>query len=82
MFASSGASDELRSFGSLDYWLRLRVPMAETVRLFREKAAAVDHVHSALKPDSKVAAPFLSPYPRLSVLPDLLTPPSPAALPC
>lgn len=55
MFASSGASDELQSFGSLDYWLRLRVPMAETVRLFREKAVAVDHVHS----DPQVAAPFL-----------------------
>lgn len=52
----SGDSDELRSFGSLDYWLRLRVPMAETLRLFKEKAvaasvAADDHAHALPRPD-------------------------------
>lgn len=53
---SSGDSDELRSFGSLDYWLRLRVPMAETLRLFREKAptaavAADNQTHALPRPD-------------------------------
>lgn len=52
----SGDSDELRSFGSLEYWLRLRVPMAETLSLFREKAAttavAADScAHALPRPD-------------------------------
>ncbi|CAI5671133.1 unnamed protein product [Oreochromis niloticus] len=32
-----GSRDEARSFGSLEFWLRLRVPMMETLRLYREK---------------------------------------------
>ncbi|XP_056242160.1 protein fantom isoform X2 [Seriola aureovittata] len=42
-----GAADELRSVGSVDYWLRLRIPMTESVLLYREKVKAVGHVHSA-----------------------------------
>uniref|UniRef100_A0A3B4XMA1 RPGRIP1 like n=1 Tax=Seriola lalandi dorsalis TaxID=1841481 RepID=A0A3B4XMA1_SERLL len=40
-------ADELRSVGSVDYWLRLRIPMTESVLLYREKVKAVGHVHSA-----------------------------------
>uniref|UniRef100_A0A3B4X5H9 RPGRIP1 like n=1 Tax=Seriola lalandi dorsalis TaxID=1841481 RepID=A0A3B4X5H9_SERLL len=36
-----GAADELRSVGSVDYWLRLRIPMTESVLLYREKVKAV-----------------------------------------
>uniref|UniRef100_A0A672ZIZ6 RPGRIP1 like n=1 Tax=Sphaeramia orbicularis TaxID=375764 RepID=A0A672ZIZ6_9TELE len=32
-----GLSDNVRSFGSVDYWLRLRIPMTETILLFKEK---------------------------------------------
>ncbi|KAL4003936.1 hypothetical protein ACER0C_003649 [Sarotherodon galilaeus] len=32
-----GSRDEARSFGSLEFWLRLRVPMMETLQLYREK---------------------------------------------
>ncbi|XP_063333546.1 protein fantom isoform X1 [Pelmatolapia mariae] len=35
-----GSRDEARSFGSLEFWLRLRVPMTETLRLYREKMKA------------------------------------------
>lgn len=56
MFVFSGTSDELRSFGSVDYWLRLRVPMMETIRLYKEKVKAVGYVHSALSQDTQVAA--------------------------
>lgn len=52
-------SEELRSFGSVDYWLRLRVPMTETLRLYKEKVKAVGYVHSAhsaLSRDTQVAA--------------------------
>ena len=33
----SGRSEETPSFGSLEYRLRLRVPMKETLRLHRDK---------------------------------------------
>uniref|UniRef100_A0A3B4EY20 RPGRIP1 like n=1 Tax=Pundamilia nyererei TaxID=303518 RepID=A0A3B4EY20_9CICH len=36
-----GSRDEARCFGSLEFWLRLRVPMTETLRLYREKMKAV-----------------------------------------
>uniref|UniRef100_A0A669F7S1 RPGRIP1 like n=1 Tax=Oreochromis niloticus TaxID=8128 RepID=A0A669F7S1_ORENI len=36
-----GSRDEARSFGSLEFWLRLRVPMMETLRLYREKMKGV-----------------------------------------
>lgn len=52
----SGTSDELRSFGSLDYCLRLRIPMTETVHLFKEKVKAVGYVHAALNGDAQVPA--------------------------
>ncbi|XP_039893259.1 protein fantom isoform X5 [Simochromis diagramma] len=35
-----GSRDDARSFGSLEFWLRLRVPMTETLRLYREKMKA------------------------------------------
>lgn len=56
MFLFSGTSDEIRSFGSVDYWLRLRVPMTETIRLYKEKVKAVGYIHSALSPDKQVSA--------------------------
>ncbi|XP_008299078.1 protein fantom [Stegastes partitus] len=39
-----GISEEARSFGSVDYWLRLRIPMTETVQLFKEKLKAVGFI--------------------------------------
>lgn len=55
MFVLSGTSEEPRSFGSVDYWLRLRVPMTETIRLYKEKVKAVGYTHSALSQDAQVA---------------------------
>ncbi|XP_026028110.1 protein fantom isoform X1 [Astatotilapia calliptera] len=39
-----GSRDEARCFGSLEFWLRLRVPMTETLRLYREKMKAVSFI--------------------------------------
>ncbi|KAM9352398.1 protein fantom [Symphorus nematophorus] len=44
-----GTSEELRCFGSADYWLRLRIPMTETLRLYQEKVTAVGYIHTALE---------------------------------
>ncbi|KAK7891766.1 hypothetical protein WMY93_023729 [Mugilogobius chulae] len=43
---AQGVSDETRSFGSLDYWFRLRIPMKQTLLLYKEKLKAVDYVSS------------------------------------
>ncbi|XP_055011929.1 LOW QUALITY PROTEIN: protein fantom-like [Boleophthalmus pectinirostris] len=42
-----GVSEEARSFGSLDYWFRLRIPMTQTLLLYRERLKAVDYVSSS-----------------------------------
>uniref|UniRef100_A0A672ZK65 RPGRIP1 like n=1 Tax=Sphaeramia orbicularis TaxID=375764 RepID=A0A672ZK65_9TELE len=39
-----GLSDNVRSFGSVDYWLRLRIPMTETILLFKEKVKAMGYI--------------------------------------
>ncbi|KAJ0029070.1 hypothetical protein NQD34_004067 [Periophthalmus magnuspinnatus] len=44
-----GTSEEARSFGSLDYWFRLRIPMTQTLLLYKEKLRAVDYVSSSSK---------------------------------
>ncbi|KAM6936880.1 protein fantom [Xenentodon cancila] len=43
-----GTHEEVRSFGSLDYSLRLRITMSESVQLYREKVKAVGFSHTAL----------------------------------
>lgn len=50
----SGTHEEVRSFGSLDYWIRLKVPMMETVHLYREKLKAAEFIHSDLSPHPQV----------------------------
>ncbi|XP_035521640.1 protein fantom [Morone saxatilis] len=52
-----GLSDEVRSFGSVDYWLRLRIPMTETIRLYKEKVKAAGYVHTALNEDAQLHPP-------------------------
>ncbi|XP_078112421.1 LOW QUALITY PROTEIN: protein fantom [Sander vitreus] len=49
-----GASDDSRSFGSVDYWLQLRLPMTETIRLYKEKLKAAGYVHTALNQDAQL----------------------------
>uniref|UniRef100_A0AAQ5Z1F4 C2 domain-containing protein n=1 Tax=Amphiprion ocellaris TaxID=80972 RepID=A0AAQ5Z1F4_AMPOC len=43
-----GTSEESRTFGSVDYWLRLRIPMTETIQLFKEKLKAVGYISQPL----------------------------------
>uniref|UniRef100_A0A8D0AME2 RPGRIP1 like n=1 Tax=Sander lucioperca TaxID=283035 RepID=A0A8D0AME2_SANLU len=52
-----GASDDSRSFGSVDYWLQLRLPMTETIRLYKDKLKAAGHVHAALNQDAQLQPP-------------------------
>lgn len=54
-FVFSGTSDEVPAFGSLHYWFRLKLPMTETIHLYKEKVKAVDYIHSTLSQDTQVA---------------------------
>ncbi|XP_047451230.1 protein fantom [Mugil cephalus] len=42
-----GAGEEAWSFGSLEFWLRLKLPKAQTALLFKEKLKALDYLHTA-----------------------------------
>ncbi|KAM7002344.1 protein fantom [Tautogolabrus adspersus] len=64
-----GLSDECRSFGSLDFWLRLRIPMTETMSLYREKLKAVGFISTALTQHTQVPERLIS---RLLERPGLL----------
>lgn len=50
----SGVCPEARSFGSVEFWMRLKIPMTETVRLYREKLKTAGHIHTALNQDPQV----------------------------
>ncbi|XP_072242869.1 protein fantom [Leuresthes tenuis] len=43
-----GTREELRSFGSVDFWVRLRFPVAETLRRYGEKRKALGFIPAAL----------------------------------
>ncbi|KAM7397361.1 hypothetical protein PAMP_020339 [Pampus punctatissimus] len=48
-----GKCDTALTFGSLDYWMRLRIPMTETLRLYKEKVKAVGYIHTPLIQDGE-----------------------------
>uniref|UniRef100_UPI003AAC1E6D protein fantom n=1 Tax=Centroberyx gerrardi TaxID=166262 RepID=UPI003AAC1E6D len=52
-----GVSGEAQSFGSVDYWMRLRVPMKETIRLYKERVKAVGYINTALNEDGQLPPP-------------------------
>ncbi|XP_042267947.1 protein fantom [Thunnus maccoyii] len=49
-----GKCEEARSFGSVDYWMRLRIPMTETICLYKEKVKAVGYINTALSQDGQL----------------------------
>ncbi|XP_041650612.1 LOW QUALITY PROTEIN: protein fantom [Cheilinus undulatus] len=48
-----GLSEDSRSFGSLDYWLRLRIPMTEAIGLYKERLKAVGFISTALSQQTR-----------------------------
>ncbi|MCJ8735878.1 hypothetical protein PDJAM_G00252510 [Pangasius djambal] len=40
-----GVSGEIQVFGTLDYWLRLRVPMEQAIRLYKERVKALGYLN-------------------------------------
>uniref|UniRef100_A0A665UL86 C2 domain-containing protein n=1 Tax=Echeneis naucrates TaxID=173247 RepID=A0A665UL86_ECHNA len=51
-----GDSEGMWSVGSVEYWLRLRIPMTETICLYQERMKAVSSVSAAVEVDSQVPA--------------------------
>ena len=51
---SAGVSGEVQCFGSLEFWMRLKVPMQQTLRLYRERLSALGYVNTALKEERPV----------------------------
>ncbi|KAK0153421.1 Protein fantom [Merluccius polli] len=44
-----GVSGEVQCFGSLEFWMKLRVPMQQTLRLYRERLSALGYIHTTLR---------------------------------
>uniref|UniRef100_A0AAR2LIY2 C2 domain-containing protein n=1 Tax=Pygocentrus nattereri TaxID=42514 RepID=A0AAR2LIY2_PYGNA len=56
-----GVSGDIQAFGSLDYWLRLRVPIEQAIRLYKERAKALGYLSSnKLSPASTASVPSTS----------------------
>ncbi|CAB1422157.1 unnamed protein product [Pleuronectes platessa] len=63
LVASSGG---LTSVGSVDYWLKLRIPMTETIRLFKERLKPVGCINTALQEEAQLQ-PSISSWNDLSI---------------
>uniref|UniRef100_A0AAR2LXH4 C2 domain-containing protein n=1 Tax=Pygocentrus nattereri TaxID=42514 RepID=A0AAR2LXH4_PYGNA len=50
-----GVSGDIQAFGSLDYWLRLRVPIEQAIRLYKERAKALGYLSSSLRDQSQAS---------------------------
>ncbi|KAI5100549.1 protein fantom [Silurus meridionalis] len=55
-----GVSDDIQVFGTLDYWLRLRVPMEQAIRLYKERVKALGYLSSSVKDQNQASSSPLS----------------------
>ncbi|XP_077166658.1 protein fantom [Paroedura picta] len=51
-----GVGGGLQNYGSVEYWVRLRVPMDQAIRLYKERAKALGYIATNLK-DQPVLSP-------------------------
>uniref|UniRef100_A0A8D2LFW0 RPGRIP1 like n=1 Tax=Varanus komodoensis TaxID=61221 RepID=A0A8D2LFW0_VARKO len=51
-----GVGREIQNYGTVEYWIRLRVPMDQAIRLYKERAKALGYITTNLKDQ-----PMLSP---------------------
>uniref|UniRef100_A0A8C7LZI4 RPGRIP1 like n=1 Tax=Oncorhynchus kisutch TaxID=8019 RepID=A0A8C7LZI4_ONCKI len=50
------------SFGSVVYWVRLRVPMEQAIRLYKERVKALGYLSSAFNAEQQVSTSTLTPH--------------------
>ncbi|KAF7244745.1 Protein fantom [Varanus komodoensis] len=55
-----GVGREIQNYGTVEYWIRLRVPMDQAIRLYKERAKALGYITTNLK-DQASFRPMLSP---------------------
>uniref|UniRef100_A0A8C1U6E6 RPGRIP1 like n=1 Tax=Cyprinus carpio TaxID=7962 RepID=A0A8C1U6E6_CYPCA len=51
-----GVTDEIQVFGALEYWLKLRVPMEQAIRLYKERVKALGYLNTSMR-DSQASVP-------------------------
>ncbi|XP_073515481.1 protein fantom [Phyllobates terribilis] len=44
-----GANNDINNYGTVEYWVRLKVPMEQAIRLYKERAKALGYITSNLK---------------------------------
>ncbi|XP_073432251.1 protein fantom [Dendrobates tinctorius] len=44
-----GADNDINTYGTVEYWVRLKVPMEQAIRLYKERAKALGYITSNLK---------------------------------
>lgn len=49
MYWFIGTKGDIPNFGTVEYWFRLRVPMDQAIRLYREWAKALGYITSNFK---------------------------------
>ncbi|XP_020336754.1 protein fantom isoform X2 [Oncorhynchus kisutch] len=57
-----GVAGEVQSFGSVVYWVRLRVPMEQAIRLYKERVKALGYLSSAFNAEQQVSTSTLTPH--------------------
>uniref|UniRef100_A0A8C7Q9H2 C2 domain-containing protein n=1 Tax=Oncorhynchus mykiss TaxID=8022 RepID=A0A8C7Q9H2_ONCMY len=57
-----GVAGEVQSFGSVEYWVRLRVPMEQAIRLYKERVKALGYLGSAFNTEQQVSTSTLTPH--------------------
>ncbi|XP_042571687.1 protein fantom-like [Cyprinus carpio] len=51
-----GVTAEIQVFGALEYWLKLRVPMEQAIRLYKERVKALGYLNTSMR-DSQASVP-------------------------
>uniref|UniRef100_A0A674I2R2 RPGRIP1 like n=1 Tax=Terrapene triunguis TaxID=2587831 RepID=A0A674I2R2_9SAUR len=53
-----GNGGHIPNYGTVDYWVRLRVPMDQAIRLYKERSKALGYITSNLKEHEKLKQPI------------------------
>ncbi|XDV52509.1 hypothetical protein PO909_021235 [Leuciscus waleckii] len=55
-----GVTDEIQVFGTLEYWLKLRVPMEQAIRLYKERVKALGYLSTSMRDSQALSVPVAS----------------------
>ncbi|ROL55359.1 Protein fantom [Anabarilius grahami] len=55
-----GVTDEIQVFGTLEYWLKLRVPMEQAIRLYKERVKALGYLNTSMRDSKALSVPVPS----------------------